>query len=84
MEAPVPESIEEAIRPGGISKVKSVRIKAILQAIADLAADLLSMAILRRGRMSLCRRASRRPRTCRVISRWTGCQMSRWTKLATI
>lgn len=32
--APVGE-IEEAIRPGGISKVKSVRIKAILQAIAD-------------------------------------------------
>lgn len=32
--APVAE-IEEAIRPGGISKVKSARIKAILQAIAD-------------------------------------------------
>lgn len=32
--APVGE-IEEAIRPGGISKVKSARIKAILQAIAD-------------------------------------------------
>ena len=27
--------VEEAIRPGGISKVKSVRIQAILQAIAD-------------------------------------------------
>jgi endonuclease-3 len=27
--------VEEAIRPGGISKVKSVRIKAILQAISD-------------------------------------------------
>jgi endonuclease III len=33
-DAPV-EEIEEAIRPGGISKVKSVRIKAILQAIGD-------------------------------------------------
>lgn len=32
--APVGE-IEEAIRPGGISKVKSARIKAILRAIAD-------------------------------------------------
>ncbi|MGA9877056.1 MAG: DNA lyase [Solirubrobacteraceae bacterium] len=32
--APVAE-IEEAIRPGGISKVKSVRIQAILAAIAD-------------------------------------------------
>ena len=29
------EEIEEAIRPGGISKVKSVRIKAILEAIGD-------------------------------------------------
>lgn len=33
MRAPV-EEVEEAIRPGGISKVKSARIKAILQAIA--------------------------------------------------
>jgi endonuclease III len=33
MEAPVWE-VEEAIRPGGISKVKSARIKAILEAIA--------------------------------------------------
>jgi endonuclease-3 len=33
-DAPV-EEIEEAIRPGGISKIKSVRIKAILQAIGD-------------------------------------------------
>ncbi len=33
MEAPV-EEVEEAIRPGGISKVKSARIKAILQALA--------------------------------------------------
>jgi endonuclease III len=34
MRAPV-EEIEEAIRPGGISKVKSARIKAILQVLAD-------------------------------------------------
>jgi endonuclease-3 len=34
-DAPVDE-IEEAIRPGGISKVKSVRIKAILEAIDPL------------------------------------------------
>jgi endonuclease-3 len=33
-DAPVQE-IEEAIRPGGISKVKSARIQAILQAIGD-------------------------------------------------
>jgi endonuclease-3 len=33
-DAPV-EEIEEAIRPGGISKVKSVRIQAILEAIGD-------------------------------------------------
>jgi endonuclease III len=33
-DAPV-EEVEEAIRPGGISKVKSVRIKAVLDAIGD-------------------------------------------------
>ena len=33
-DAPVAE-VEEAIRPGGISKVKSARIQAILRAIAD-------------------------------------------------
>ena len=33
-DAPVDE-LEEAIRPGGISKVKSARIKSILQAISD-------------------------------------------------
>jgi endonuclease-3 len=33
-DAPVDE-VEEAIRPGGISKVKSVRIKAILEAIGE-------------------------------------------------
>lgn len=36
--APVAE-VEEAIRPGGISKVKSARIQAILAAIADSARD---------------------------------------------
>ena len=35
-DAPVDE-IEEAIRPGGISRVKSARIKSILQAITDTA-----------------------------------------------
>jgi len=34
MRAPV-EEVEEAIRPGGISRVKSVRIQAILRAIDD-------------------------------------------------
>ena len=37
-DAPVQE-IEEAIRPGGISKVKSVRIKAILQAVSATSPD---------------------------------------------
>jgi endonuclease-3 len=37
-QAPV-EIVEEAIRPGGISKVKSARIKAILDAIAASAPD---------------------------------------------
>jgi endonuclease III len=36
-DAPVAE-VEEAIRPGGISKVKSVRIQAILRALSDLPA----------------------------------------------
>jgi endonuclease-3 len=35
-DAPVDE-VEEAIRPGGISKIKSARIKAILRAISDVA-----------------------------------------------
>jgi len=38
MRAPVTE-VEEAIRPGGISKVKSARIQAILRAIADQPRD---------------------------------------------
>jgi endonuclease-3 len=38
-DAPV-EEVEEAIRPGGISKVKSARIQAILRAITDRQGDL--------------------------------------------
>ncbi len=57
MRAPVGE-IEEAIRPGGISKVKSARIKAILRAIAenprdpdyDLSLDWLKDAPIEEGR----------------------------------
>jgi endonuclease-3 len=41
-DAPVDE-IEAAIRPGGISKVKSARIKAILRAITDTAPEGLSL-----------------------------------------
>jgi endonuclease-3 len=37
-DAPVDE-IEQAIRPGGISKVKSVRIKAILEVISETSED---------------------------------------------
>jgi endonuclease III len=37
-DAPV-DQIEEAIRPGGISKIKSARIKSILRAITDTAPD---------------------------------------------
>jgi endonuclease-3 len=37
-DGPVDE-LEEAIRPGGISKIKSARIKSILQAITDTAPD---------------------------------------------
>ena len=56
MRAPVGE-VEEAIRPGGISKVKSARIKAILQAIAadprdpdhELSLDWLPDAPIERG-----------------------------------
>ncbi len=41
-DAPV-DAIEEAIRPGGISKVKSARIKSILRAIADTSPGGLSL-----------------------------------------
>lgn len=57
MRAPV-EEVEEAIRPGGISKVKSARIQAILRAIAenprdfehDLSLDWLKDAPIAEGR----------------------------------
>ena len=39
------EEVEEAIRPGGISKVKSVRIQAILRAISDSSPAGLSLDI---------------------------------------
>jgi endonuclease-3 len=53
-DAPLQE-VEEAIRPGGISKVKSVRIQAILRAISDsspggLSLDWLAAAPLAEGR----------------------------------
>jgi endonuclease-3 len=49
------EEIEEAIRPGGISKVKSVRIQAILEAIGDpLDLDWLAEASVAEGREFLC------------------------------
>jgi endonuclease III len=60
-DAPVAE-IEEAIRPGGISKVKSVRIQAILRAISetpapgrDAAPDELSLAWLPDVALSVAR-----------------------------
>jgi endonuclease-3 len=49
-DAPV-GAVEEAIRPGGISKVKSVRIQAILDAIGDpLSLDWLGDASVEEGR----------------------------------
>jgi endonuclease III len=48
-DAPV-EEVEEAIRPGGISKVKSVRIKAILEAIDPLDLDWMADAPLEQSR----------------------------------
>jgi len=53
-DAPTAE-VEEAIRPGGISKVKSVRIQAILRAIGDpLSIDWMRDAELERSRAALC------------------------------
>ncbi|MBU3675161.1 MAG: DNA lyase, partial [Solirubrobacteraceae bacterium] len=53
-DAPVAE-IEEAIRPGGISKVKSRRIKAILEAIGDdLDLEWMRDAPLEESREYLC------------------------------
>ena len=53
-DAPV-EEIEEAIRPGGISKVKSARIQAILEAIGDpLDLSWMRDAPVQRSRERLC------------------------------
>jgi endonuclease-3 len=53
-EAPLAE-VEEAIRPGGISKVKSARIQAILRAIGEpLSLDWLRDAPLEQSRDFLC------------------------------
>ena len=56
-DAPVDE-IEEAIRPGGISKVKSARIQAILRALGDgdgePSLDWLATAPVEEGRAYLC------------------------------
>jgi len=53
-DAPV-ERVEEAIRPGGISRVKSVRIQAILRAIGDpLDLDWLGDVPLLEAREFLC------------------------------
>jgi len=52
--APV-EEIEEAIRPGGISKVKSARIQAILEAIGDpLDLSWMRDAPVQQSRVYLC------------------------------
>jgi endonuclease-3 len=49
------EEVEEAIRPGGISRVKSVRIQAILAAIGEpLSLDWLGDAPVEEGRAALC------------------------------
>ena len=63
------EEVEEAIRPGGISKVKSVRIQAILRALADPPAlDHLGDAERRRGARASSARCpasgARRPPAC--------------------
>ncbi len=53
-DAPV-ELVEEAIRRGGISKVKSARIKAILEAIGEpLSLDHLAELPLREAQDELC------------------------------
>jgi endonuclease-3 len=49
------EQVEEAIRPGGISKVKSVRIQQILRAIGEpLSLDWMAGAPLAESRDALC------------------------------
>jgi endonuclease-3 len=53
-DAPTAE-VEEAIRPGGISRVKSARIQAILRAIGDpLSLDWMGDAEIERSRAALC------------------------------
>ena len=52
-DAPV-EEVEEAIRPGGISKVKSRRIQAILRELDDLELAWLADASVEDGREFLC------------------------------
>jgi endonuclease-3 len=48
-------AVEEAIRPGGISRVKSVRIQAILRAIGEpLSLDWMRDAPVAQGRAVLC------------------------------
>jgi endonuclease-3 len=50
-----PTDVEEAIRPGGISKVKSLRIQAILQAIGEpLSLDWMRDAPVADSRAALC------------------------------
>ena len=58
-DAPLAE-VEEAIRPGGISKVKSARIQAILRAIADDPRDPRARALagLAAARAARARRAT--------------------------
>jgi endonuclease-3 len=49
------EAVEEAIRPGGISKLKSVRIQQILRAIGEpLSLDWMAIAPLEESRSALC------------------------------
>jgi endonuclease III len=49
------EAVEQAIRPGGISKVKSARIQAILRAIGEpLSLDWMREAPVSVGRDTLC------------------------------
>jgi endonuclease-3 len=49
------EAVEEAIRPGGISKVKSLRIQQILDAIGDpLSLDWVREAPVAESRAALC------------------------------
>ena len=61
------EEVEEAIRPGGISKVKSARIQAILRAIGDpLSLDWIRDAPLARQPRAAVRAAGRRPQDGRL------------------